>query len=164
MAEKAYNSYEEKALPEDADSVVFWSEVDSKNKKFKMSGLFKFFLDKLATAVTAKLQTSNKTVIGAINELNSNFIVKSALATDQPGTAKSGSTVKIMASASGGTKPYTFTFGIEDEAGKYVNLQTSTENTYTWKTSAVGRKLLNLKATDANGVSGRAYIAFEVTE
>ena len=74
MAEKAYNSYEEKALPEDADSVVFWSEVDSKNKKFKMSGLFNFFLDKLATAVTAKLKTSNKTVIGAINELNSNCI------------------------------------------------------------------------------------------
>ena len=164
MSTKVFNTYTNKEKPEDADLALVWDSAASKVKSSKFSGIMNYIIDKLATAVTAKLQTSNKTVIGAINELNSNFIVKSALATDQPGTAKSGSTVKIMASASGGTKPYTFTFGIEDEAGKYVNLQTSTENTYTWKTSAVGRKLLNLKATDANGVSGRAYIAFEVTE
>ena len=164
MSTKVFNTYTNKEKPEDADLALVWDSAASKVKSSKFSGIMNYIIDKLATAVTAKLQTSNKTVIGAINELNSNFIVKSALATDQPGTAKSGSTVKIMASASGGTKPYTFTFGIEDEAGKYVNLQTSTENTYTWKTSSVGRKLLNLKATDANGVSGRAYIAFEVTE
>ena len=164
MSTKVFNTYTNKEKPEDADLALVWDSAASKVKSSKFSGIMNYIIDKLATAVTAKLQTSNKTVIGAINELNSNFIVKSALATDQPGTAKSGSTVKIMASATGGTKPYTFTFGIEDEDGKYVNLQTSTENTYTWKTSVVGRKLLNLKATDANGVSGRAYIAFEVTE
>ena len=74
MSTKVFNTYTNKEKPEDADLALVWDSAASKVKSSKFSGIMNYIIDKLATAVTAKLQTSNKTVIGAINELNSNCL------------------------------------------------------------------------------------------
>lgn len=43
----------------------------SANKRVKFSGVWDWIVDKMATAVMSKLETQNKTLIGAVNEINS---------------------------------------------------------------------------------------------
>lgn len=60
--------------PTDTDEVMTLDADKSPkaNKRVTLSTLADYFLDKLASNVFAKLETQNKTVIGALNELNSN--------------------------------------------------------------------------------------------
>lgn len=44
------------------------------NKLLSFSGIWNWIVGKLTNAVISNLQTSNKTVLGAINELNSNRV------------------------------------------------------------------------------------------
>ena len=59
--------------PTDTDEVMTLDSDKSPkaNKRVTLSTLADYFLDKLASKVFAKLETQNKTVIGALNELNS---------------------------------------------------------------------------------------------
>lgn len=59
--------------PTDTDEVMTLDADKSPkaNKRVTLSTLADYFLDKLASKVFAKLETQNKTVIGALNELNS---------------------------------------------------------------------------------------------
>lgn len=59
--------------PTDTDEVMTLDADKSPkaNKRVTLSTLADYFLDKLASNVFAKLETQNKTVIGALNELNS---------------------------------------------------------------------------------------------
>lgn len=66
-----FNEYSQKATPEDADSLMIYDAAAKANKLSPFSGIWNWIVGKLTNAVISNLQTSNKTVLGAINELNS---------------------------------------------------------------------------------------------
>lgn len=67
-----FNEYTQKATPEDADSLMIYDATSKSNKLSPFSGIWNWIVGKLTNAVISNLQTSNKTMIGALNELNSN--------------------------------------------------------------------------------------------
>lgn len=67
-----FNEYPAKTTPKDADKFMLYSAEDAANKLSPFSGIWNWIVGKLTNAVISNLQTSNKSVIGAINELNSN--------------------------------------------------------------------------------------------
>lgn len=68
-----FNEYSQKATPEDADSLMIYDAAAKVNKLSPFSGIWNWIVGKLTNAVISNLQTRNQTVLGAINELNSNF-------------------------------------------------------------------------------------------
>lgn len=72
MANNIWSNYTEKtATPVDADEVMIRDSTDGKNKKLLFGTFWKWVAKKLNEATISELQTSNKTIIGAINALNS---------------------------------------------------------------------------------------------
>lgn len=67
-----FNEYTVKATPEDADTLMLYDAASKTNKLSPFSGIWNWMVNKLTNAVISNLQTSNKSVIGALNELNSN--------------------------------------------------------------------------------------------
>lgn len=67
-----FNEYTVKATPEDADTLMIYDAAAKANKLSPFSGIWNWIVGKLTNAVISNLQTSNKSVIGALNELNSN--------------------------------------------------------------------------------------------
>lgn len=67
-----FNEYTVKATPEDADTLMLYDAASKANKLSPFSGIWNWIVGKLTNAVISNLQTSNKTVVGALNELNSN--------------------------------------------------------------------------------------------
>lgn len=69
-----WTDYTTDTNPTDTDEVMTLDADKSPkaNKRVTLSTLADYFLDKLASKVFAKLETENQTVIGALNELNSN--------------------------------------------------------------------------------------------
>lgn len=81
-----FNEYSQKATPEDADSLMIYDATSKANKLSPFSGIWNWIVGKLTNAVISNLQTSNKTVLGAINELNSNplsILTRSAILLEQ---------------------------------------------------------------------------------
>lgn len=68
-----FNEYSQKAIPADNDTLMIYDATSKANKLSPFSGIWNWIVGKLTNAVISNLQTSNKTVIGAINELNSNL-------------------------------------------------------------------------------------------
>ena len=66
-----FNEYSQKATPEDADSLMIYDAAAKANKLSPFSGIWNWIVGKLTNAVISNLQTQNKSVIGALNELNS---------------------------------------------------------------------------------------------
>lgn len=73
-----FNEYPSKATPEDADTLMLYDAVAKANKLSPFSGIWNWIVGKLTNAVIGNLQTNNKTVLGAINELNSKRVVLSS--------------------------------------------------------------------------------------
>ncbi len=69
-----FNEYTVKATPEDADTLMLYDAASKTNKLSPFSGIWNWMVNKLTNAVINNLQTSNKTVVGALNELNSKTI------------------------------------------------------------------------------------------
>lgn len=67
-----FNEYTVKATPEDADTLMLYDAASKTNKLSPFSGIWNWMVNKLTNAVINNLQTNSKTVLGAINELNSN--------------------------------------------------------------------------------------------
>lgn len=67
-----FNEYTQKATPEDADTLMIYDAAAKANKLSPFSGIWNWIVGKLTNAVISNLQTSRKTVVGAINELSSN--------------------------------------------------------------------------------------------
>jgi hypothetical protein len=70
-----FNEYPQKATPEDADTLMIYDTVTKTNKLSPFSGIWNWIVRKLTNAVISNLQTSNQTVLGAINELNSKALM-----------------------------------------------------------------------------------------
>lgn len=66
-----FNEYTVKATPEDADTLMLYDAASKANKISPFSGIWNWIVGKLTNAVISNLQTNNKTVVEAINELNS---------------------------------------------------------------------------------------------
>jgi hypothetical protein len=72
MANNTWKNYTQKSTAlSDNDEVMLLDSTDKKNKRGLMSKFWDYVVDKMATAVISKLETNNKTIIGAINALNS---------------------------------------------------------------------------------------------
>ena len=67
-----WKEYTTKTTPEDADEIVIADTKANANKRTPFSGLWNWIANKLATAVISQLETQNKSIIPALNELNSN--------------------------------------------------------------------------------------------
>ena len=66
-----FNEYSQKATPADNDTLMIYDATAKENKLSLFSGIWNWIVGKLTNAVISNLQTNNKTVLGAINELNS---------------------------------------------------------------------------------------------
>lgn len=74
MANNIWSNYTEKtATPVDADEVMVRDSTDGKNKRLLFGTFWKWVAKKLNEATISELQTNNKTIIGAINALNTNL-------------------------------------------------------------------------------------------
>ena len=73
-----WTEYTTKDTLGDNDEVMLYDATARANKRGLMSKFWDYVVDKMATAVISKLETNNKTIIGAINALNSelSFISK----------------------------------------------------------------------------------------
>lgn len=67
-----FNEYSQKATPADNDTMMIYDAASKSNKLSPFSGIWNWIVEKLTNAVISNLQTNDKTVIGALNELNSN--------------------------------------------------------------------------------------------
>lgn len=79
VGKKWTDGYTIKKKPSDNDEAMILSTSEKANKRIKFSGIWDWIVDKMATAVVSKLTTTDKTVLGAINELNSNRTVSTVL-------------------------------------------------------------------------------------
>ena len=72
-----FDDYTQKTTPEDTDITLILDKTANVNKKTPFSGIWTWIVNKMTNAVIQNLQTTNKTVIGSINELNSKFMMNS---------------------------------------------------------------------------------------
>lgn len=77
-----FTDYTQKTKPADADLLLIHDNAGAANKKTPFSGVWSWISDKLASAVISQLETKNKSIIPAINELNSNFKMDSNVTID----------------------------------------------------------------------------------
>lgn len=68
-----FNEYTQKATPADNDTMMIYDATSKANKLSPFSGIWNWMVNKLTNAVISNLQTNNKSVVGALNELSSNF-------------------------------------------------------------------------------------------
>lgn len=66
-----FNEYSQKATPADNDTLMIYDATSKANKLSPFSGIWNWIVEKLTNAVISNLQTNNKSVVGALNELNS---------------------------------------------------------------------------------------------
>ena len=69
-----WKSYTTKETLKDNDELMILDKDANANKRTLMDKIWDYVVDKMTTAVIAKLETTNKTLIGAVNELNSKHI------------------------------------------------------------------------------------------
>lgn len=135
MANNTWKNYTQKSTAlSDNDEVMLLDSTDEKNKRGLMSKFWDYVVDKMATAVISKLETNNKTIIGAINALNSetpryknaNYRGFSDIITALNAEKDSFSTATsyILTANLAGGAPHLIVFGIDDTgygAGLYIN-------------------------------------------
>lgn len=103
MANNTWSNYTEKtATPVDADEVMARDSTDGKNKRLLFGTFWKWVAKKLNEATISELQTNNKTIIGAINALNSDISNIISIKGDNYGFAyqKVGKIVQVHGSIS----------------------------------------------------------------
>lgn len=67
-----WTDYTTKTALKDNDELMILDKDANANKRTLMDKVWDYVVDKMTTAVIAKLGTTDKTLIGAVNELNSN--------------------------------------------------------------------------------------------
>lgn len=99
-----WTEYTSKNTLADNDEVMLYDATGKANKRGLMSKFWDYVVDKMSTAVIGKLETENKTVIGALNYLYGKSIFNGV---KQPGT---------------------YSFPIKQNSCMLVVLQTSSSN------------------------------------
>lgn len=67
-----FTDYTEKTEPVDTDLALIYDTPAKVNKKFTFGNLWKWIAKKIVSEGISQLDTTNKTIPGAINEVNSN--------------------------------------------------------------------------------------------
>jgi hypothetical protein len=71
-----FTDYTEKTEPVDTDLALIYDTPAKVNKKFTFGNLWKWIAKKIVSEGISQLETTNKTIPGAINELNSKTRIK----------------------------------------------------------------------------------------
>ena len=118
-----FNEYPSKATPEDADTLMLYDAAAKSNKLSPFSGIWNWIVGKLTNAVISNLQTNNKTVLGAINELNSNLQIElswrqyedieTAISSESKKIINPKGCNKMIRTATKGGNPYLILIGID---------------------------------------------------
>ena len=110
-----FTDYTEKTEPVDTDLALIYDTPAKVNKKFTFGNLWKWIAKKIVSEGISQLETTNKTIPGAINELNSKKAFINYFATNENlnNTAlKNGIYVYNGYSNYMGTKPFSEAWGI----------------------------------------------------
>ena len=139
-----FNEYTQKATPADNDTLMIYDATSKANKLSPFSGIWNWIVEKLTNAVISNLQTSNRTVLGAINELNSNRLreynwrayddIISAMNAEKEAILIQGSSV--FAAATNGGHPYMIILSVpesRDAIGVYVDYFKPTVTAFRYK-------------------------------
>lgn len=70
-----FTDYTEKTEPVDTDLALIYDTPAKANKKFTFGNLWKWIAKKIVSEGISQLETTNKTIPGAINELNSKTVI-----------------------------------------------------------------------------------------
>lgn len=73
-----FDDYTQKTTPEDTDIALILDKTANVNKKTPFSGVWNWIVSKLTSAVISQLETTNKSIVPAINELNSKSVGNNA--------------------------------------------------------------------------------------
>lgn len=73
-----FTNYTEKTEPVDTDLALIYDTPAKVNKKFTFGNLWKWIAKKIVSEGISQLETTNKTIPGAINELNSKTLLHNA--------------------------------------------------------------------------------------
>lgn len=139
-----FNEYSQKATPADNDTLMIYDATSKANKLSPFSGIWNWIVGKLTNAVISNLQTNDKTVLGAINELNSNRLkeynwrayddIISAMNAEKEAILIQGSSV--FAAATNGGHPYMIILSVpesRDAIGVYVDYFKPTVTAFRYK-------------------------------
>lgn len=137
-----FNEYTQKATPADSDTLMIYDAAAKANKLSPFSGIWNWIVGKLTNAVISNLQTNNQTMIGAINELNSNRAFGTLITSEDPDcnnlgfgiflllNPKNGVTeinwhVVISANNNGAQTGFQITYDLTDGSKAYTRTQAS---------------------------------------
>ena len=81
-----FTNYTEKTEPVDTDLALIYDTPAKVNKKFTFGNLWKWIAKKIVSEGISQLETTNKTIPGAINELNSKIYIYSGETRDKAQT------------------------------------------------------------------------------
>lgn len=139
-----FNEYSQKATPADNDTLMIYDATSKSNKLSPFSGIWNWIVEKLTNAVISNLQTNNKTVVGALNELNSNRLrernwrayddIISAMNAEKEAIMIQGSSV--FAATTNGGHPYMIILSVpesRDAIGVYVDYFKPTVTAFRYK-------------------------------
>ena len=107
-----FTDYTQKTKPADADLLLIHDNAGAANKKTPFSGVWSWILDKLASAVISQLETTNKSIIPAINELNSKSNYLRDIPTINPELLSPGQTLLDYVVNNYSSKSSVYFFGI----------------------------------------------------
>ena len=116
-----WTEYTTKETLADNDEVMLYDATGKANKRGLMSKFWDYVVDKMATAVISKLETENKTVIGALNYLNNSLFGMSDIGLPKPvsGTENIIENCKYLCSLMEPFKPYIITGNKDGRAAAF---------------------------------------------
>lgn len=139
-----FNEYSQKATPADNDTLMIYDATSKANKLSPFSGIWNWIVGKLTNAVISNLETQNKSVVGALNELNSNRLreynwrayddIISAMNAEKEAIMIQGSSV--FAATTNGGHPYMIILSVpesRDAIGVYVDYFKPTVTAFRYK-------------------------------
>lgn len=160
-----WDSYTQKSTPADNDTLMIKDTSGGANKRTPFSGVWNWIVSKLASAVISQLETTNKSIIPAINELNSkSYLLQGGTAIPSSSDMDNYTTPGNYYCESNGTAqslsncPFTYAFilKVEYSRGNGYVCQTYTEH-------HTGRKAYRWYNTGSTGWSQYVYFSNDDT-
>lgn len=165
-----FNEYSQKATPADNDTMMIYDAAAKANKFSPFSGIWNWIVGKLTNAVISNLQTRNRTVVGALNEINDGLPAGGIYDLDNPPKkmiflARAGSTnlpngfiganavavIQMNLDNSDYGSMIAFTFAVDKIA---IRRKSGTKNWSEWKYFNTAEILSNLTTTNKSSLVG----------
>lgn len=165
-----FNEYTQKATPADNDTLMIYDATSKANKLSPFSGIWNWIVGKLTNAVISNLQTRNRTVVGALNEINDGLPAGGIYDLDNPPKkmiflARAGSTnlpngfiganavavIQMNLDNSDYGSMIAFTFAVDKIA---IRRKSGTKNWSEWKYFNTAEILSNLTTTNKSSLVG----------